>query len=301
MDRPFREQIQWLRVNWSLSGAFAYFREWAMLIIRPIQATFSPDTAQAAAAISYFTLFSLFPLTLLTVAVASLWLDPMMAESEIITQLEFVAPALGELLGANIQRIVQARGPVTGFALVTLLWSASNIFNVITRVMDGIWKVSKSRSAWRHRGIAILAALLISGLLLVALFAQGTILTIANSLLPAEMEPLRPLTNQFWSAAANVFLFSALYYALPHISLRWRDVLPGAVVAGFIWEFAKRTFLAFVASYLTRSNLVYGSMATITAFLTWTYFSSLIFIFGAFLNVEYARRSDRLFRRPFRR
>ncbi len=298
MDRPFHEQIQWLRVNGSLSGLFAYLGQWALLIVRTVQAAFSPDMAQAAAAISYFTLFSLFPLTLLTAAVASLWLDPMMAESEIVTQLEFVAPALGDLLGANIQRIVHARGPVTGLATLTLLWSASNIFNVITRVMDGIWQVSKSRSAWRHRGIAILSALLISGLLLAALFAQGTILTIANSLFPTEMEPLRPYTNQFWSAAANVFLFSALYYALPHISLRWRDVLPGAVVAGFAWEVAKRGFLAFITSYLSRSNLVYGSVATITAFLTWAYFSSLIFIFGALFNVAYARRSRHLFKRP---
>jgi uncharacterized BrkB/YihY/UPF0761 family membrane protein len=55
----------------------------------------------------------------------------------------------------------------------------------------------------------------------------------------------------------------------------------------------KQGFLYFVASYLSRSNLVYGSFATITVFLTWAYFSSLIFMFGAHLNVQYQQLREK--------
>lgn len=261
--------------------------KWAFLIGRAVRAALAPESSLIAAAISYFTLFSLFPLTLLTVAIASLWLDPLLAESEVVTRLEFVAPALGELLGTNIERIVQARGPITGFALLILLWSSSKIFSVITRAMDRIWNVTRARSAWRHRGLAILMAMGISALLLAASFAEGTVLTIVNTLLPEGLQLMQPLTNQFWAAFVNVVLFAMLYYFLPHVNLCWRDILPGAIGAGLLWELAKRAFLYFIATYLSRSNLVYGSVATITAFLTWTYVSSLIFLLGAYLNVEY--------------
>ena len=64
----------------------------------------------------------------------------------------------------------------------------------------------------------------------------------------------------------------------------WREVLPGAVLAGILWQIAKQLFLYFVANYLSRSNLIYGSVGTIIAFLTWTYFSSLVLLIGAYLN-----------------
>ena len=100
---------------------------------------------------------------------------------------------------------------------------------------------------------------------------------------------MRPYTDRFWAVFLSVALFAALYYFLPHVKLTWRQVIPGAVGSGVLWELAKQGFLYFVASYLSSSNLVYGSFATITVFLTWAYVSSLIFMFGAYLNVNYRR------------
>jgi membrane protein len=80
-----------------------------------------------------------------------------------------------------------------------------------------------------------------------------------------------------------------LYSLLPHGASTWREILPGALGAGFLWELAKKAFLAFVSTYISVSNLVYGSVATIIAFLIWAYLSSLIFLFGAFLSVAYYR------------
>ncbi|MCB9423054.1 MAG: YihY/virulence factor BrkB family protein [Ardenticatenaceae bacterium] len=273
--------------DWATFGRLSL--AWLRLLWHSLQAALAPDSALTAAAISYFTLFSLFPLTLLTVAIGSLWIDPMLAESAVVTRLEFAAPALGELLGANIERIVRARGPITGFAGLTLLWSASNIFNVLTRAADRVWSVDEKRPSWRRRGLAILIVLVISGLLLAASFAESIIWTILNVLLPDQIAWMQPYTDQFWAVFLSVALFAALYYFLPHIKLTWRQVLPGAIGAGILWELAKQGFLYFVASYLSRSNLVYGSFATITVFLTWAYFSSIIFMFGAHLNVQYQR------------
>jgi len=85
----------------------------------------------------------------------------------------------------------------------------------------------------------------------------------------------------------DVALFMLLYMILPHGSATWRVILPGAMGAGFLWELAKKVFLSFVSTYISVSNLVYGSVASIIAFLAWAYLSGLIFLFGAYLSVYY--------------
>jgi len=80
-----------------------------------------------------------------------------------------------------------------------------------------------------------------------------------------------------------------LYIMLPHGASTWRGILPGAIGAGLLWELAKKAFLFFISTYLSVSNLVYGSVAAIIAFLAWAYLSGLIFLFGAFLSVSYYR------------
>jgi membrane protein len=92
-----------------------------------------------------------------------------------------------------------------------------------------------------------------------------------------------------WALAIllDIALFMALYMMLPHGASSWREVLPGAMGAGFLWELAKKAFLSFVSTYISVTNLVYGSVAAIIAFLAWAYLSGLIFLFGAYLSVAY--------------
>ncbi len=269
---------------------------WTPLVSQAVRATLAPESNLIGTSIGYYTLFSLFPLTLLVVAIASLWVDPLLAESEIVQRMEFVAPALGELLGANLERIVAARGSVTSFATLMLLWSGSNIFNVLTQAIDKIWgaDIEQRGAVWRHRGLGILMVLGFTAVVLVALLAEGVLLTIWSSMLPPEMDGLRPLTNRLWAVSVSVAVFGLLYYFLPHVKFVWREVLPGAILAGLLWDGAKRLFLAFVGTYLSRSNLVYGSVAAITAFMTWAYLSSIIFLFGGHLNVLYYRHVRRV-------
>jgi membrane protein len=85
----------------------------------------------------------------------------------------------------------------------------------------------------------------------------------------------------------DIAFFMVLYLMLPHSTSTWREILPGAIGAGLLWELAKKTFLFFVSTYISMSNLVYGSVAAIIAFLTWSYLSGLIFLFGAYLSVTF--------------
>lgn len=268
------------------AGFLPAIKLWGGLTLRSIQDALAPESQLVASSIGYFTLFSVFPLALLVVAIASNWLDPMLAEARIVAELEFIIPGLETMLGENLQNLIRARGPITGVAAIMLIWSASSVFNVVTRAMDRIWgaDINHRRSVWRHRTLAVGMVLIITMLLLLASSIEGTVLTIINSLVPSTLMDIGPFTTSFWAVFLNVLLFSLLYYFIPHVKIGWREVIPGAIMAGLMWHFAKQLFLYFVGTYLSRSNLIYGSVGTIIAFLTWTYISSLVLLCGAYLN-----------------
>jgi membrane protein len=245
------------------------------------------DSALTAAAIAYFALFSLFPLTLLSISIASFNLGPLMDQQLIVQKLEFIAPALGQLLGQNISEIIRTRGPVTTIALVGLIWSASTIFYMLTQTLNEIWGHKRSRPVWKRRGLAILFVLIFVGpVLFLASFASSMIANL-RTWLPDQIIPIGGGISFVAAFLLDVALFMALYIMLPHGASTWLEILPGAIGAGLLWELAKKTFLFFVSTYISLSNLVYGSVAAIIAFLVWAYLSGLIFLFGAYLSVSY--------------
>jgi len=251
-----------------------------------------PGSTVIAAAIAYFSLFSLFPLILLSISIVSYTLDPAAGQQYIVQKLEFITPALGILLGQNINEIIRARGPVTWFALIGLIWSASTIFYTFTQTLNDIWGNKKRRPVWKRRGLAILFVLTVVGPVLFLASFIGSLFANLRTWLPAEMLSVGDSLGYLVAIASDVSLFMVLYMLLPHGASTWREVLPGAVGAGLLWELAKKGFLLLVSAYTSASNLIYGSVAAIIAFLAWAYLSGIIFHFGAYLSVAYYRQKQ---------
>ena len=260
---------------------------WLGVLARAARETLKPDSAITVAAIAYFSLLSLFPIILLSISIASFNLGLLMDQQLIIHELEFIAPALGQLLGQNIDEIIHARGPITGVALVGLIWSASTIFYTLTHALNKIWANKRSRSIWKRRGLAILFVLTLAGPALILASFASSMLANLRTWLPDQIIPVGDGISLTVAILLDVALFLVLYILLPHGSSTWREILPGAIGAGLLWELAKKAFLYFVSTYISISNLVYGSVAAIIAFLVWAYLSGLIFLFGAYLSVFY--------------
>jgi membrane protein len=260
---------------------------WLGMLASAAKEALKPDTAITAAAIAYFALFSLFPITLLSISIASFSLGPSIDRQLIIQRLEFIAPALGQLLGQNIDEIIEARGPVTGVALVGLIWSASTVFYTFTHTLNEIWGVKRRHAVWKRRGLAILFVLTFVGPTLFLASFTGSMIAHLRTLLPDPIISMGGSVSLVLAILLDVALFMVLYMMLPHGASTWREILPGAMGAGLLWELAKKAFLSFVSTYISVSNLVYGSVAAIIAFLAWAYLSGLIFLFGAYLSVSY--------------
>jgi len=262
---------------------------WLGILASAAREALKPVSAINAAAIAYFAIFSLFPLTLLSIAIASFSLDSLMEQRIIVQRLEFIVPALGQLLGKNIDEIIRVRGPVTFVALVSLIWSASTIFYLLTGTLNGIWGNKPNRSYWKRRGLAILLILTFVGPVLFLGSFASSMITNLRTWLPDQIIPVGGILGFVVAIFLDVALFMLLYIVLPHGASTWREILPGALGAGLLWELAKKAFLFFVSTYLSVSNLVYGSVAAMIAFLAWACLSGQIFLFGAYLSVSYYR------------
>ena len=264
-------------------------RGWPGMLAGAAKQALRPNSVITAAAIAYFAIFSLFPIILLSISIASISLGSMMDQQLIIQKLEFVAPALGQLLGQNIDEIMLARGTVSFVALVGLFWSASTIFYVLTGTLNEIWDDNRSRSVVKRRGLAILFVLVLVGLVLFLASFVGSMIVNFRTLLPDQIIPFEGSISFVAAILFDIALFMVLYIMLPHGASTWREILPGAIAAGLLWELAKKVFLLFISTYFSISNMVYGSVAAIIAFLVWAYLSGLILLFGAFLSVSYYR------------
>jgi len=129
--------------------------------------------------------------------------------------------------------------------------------------------------------------LAIIGPLLILVSIGGSLIDNVRSWIPDQLLWIGKGISFLVVILFDVILFMTLYIALPHGASTWREILLGALAAGLLWELAKKTFLQFVSFYVTASNLVYGSVAAIIAFLSWAYLSGLIFLFGAYMSLAY--------------
>lgn len=261
-----------------------HFEIWSQALKR----TFKIDTTLAAAGIAFFALFSLFPLILLIVAISSLWFEPLWVESKLVTQLEFIVPGLSQLLGENFERIIQARSSVSQLASLILIWSGSTLFSIMARALDSVWSSREVRTGWRYRSMSLLFVIGISAIILPAIFIATTIVPIIDYYMPSFVSQAYTLVAPLVSILISSVLFGLLYRFVPHKRPIWKEVWPGAIACGILWELAKNGFLYYTSRYLSASNLVYGSFSTVIAFLTWVYLSGLIFFFGAQLSAGYS-------------
>jgi membrane protein len=78
-----------------------------------------------------------------------------------------------------------------------------------------------------------------------------------------------------------------IFYFVPNARVRFKDVWPGAVVTGMLWQLALMGFGWYVRD-LSRFS-VHGSVAAVVVFLMWVYLSSVILLYGVEFTVAYAR------------
>lgn len=283
-------------------------------IVKQTFKEFSADNCpQMAAALSYYTIFSLPPLLVLVVMTAGLFLDP----GEV---LQWIRDFIGSEDAANqVQTMVSSASQelAGGFSLTLilsiagLLFSATGAFAQFQKALNTAWEVGpdpdrKGAGKILHFAMKRLLSLgmiiVIGFLLVVALTVSGLISTFAEfikgylvsvgvpetlaGLLTYGVDPVIFLLL-LWALFGGIFMF------LPDARVRWRDVSVGALVTAILFVLGKLA----VGLYIGQSNpgSAFGAAGALAIILVFVYYAAMIVLLGAeFTQVWARRRGERI-------
>ncbi|HEV2837463.1 MAG TPA: YihY/virulence factor BrkB family protein [Pyrinomonadaceae bacterium] len=266
---------------------------WGSMLGHSLHQFHENDLFTSAAAMSYFGLMALFPALLLLLAIS----NKLAAGSQMLAQAVDVYPGSGKFLRDTIGAFSELGFGALVTCVVLVFWAGSWVFAVVERALNRIWQAT-SRTFWHGRALTI-GMVGVVGLLL-SLSVMTTSLLVALREMAFRLSPRQiaryPLLDSvgsgFWqvifaagSYLITVALFVLIYRLLPRAEVTLRDTLPGAFLAGLLWELAKYIF-AWSLGYF-HYDQIYGSVGAVVAVLTWSYVSSLIMLFGAQLTAVF--------------
>jgi membrane protein len=268
---------------------------WPTLLVRTGLAFDQDEGAVVSRSIAYYALFSLFPLLLVLISVASTILADEEALRTVIELFERTLPISADLAQEGVEQALAARGTVNVIAGLGLLWSATGVFTAMYRAVNKAWGNPKSRLFLKEKLFG-LAVVLIVGLILLG----STLLSTAASVLQRwegtifgwqpfsspEMAALWGNLSTFVPPVISVVTFIILYRTIPLNRVAWRDVWLGGLIAGLIWEAARQIYTWYLANVATHS-LIYGSVGVIIGFLLWAYLSAMILLIGAEFTAQH--------------
>ncbi len=266
-------------------------------IIRGALMTFTlAKGAEAASSISYYTLFSIFPLLLSVVGIGSFIIDQATVEQELLAFLPTIIPVSQEFILENVEQVFKLRGAVSSIALVGLLWSSTAVFTTIIRNINAAWPAAAPHSFIRMRlwSLAIIAAMVLLLILSSFTITFKHLLTSFGIVLDYSLIS-KFLSSFFYTKVLpvliQVLVFFSLYYWVPQIKVNKMGALSGAVVVTFLWQLITTVFSAFLSSGMARYEIIYGSLGKMIALLSWIYLSSWIILFGAHLTSSIDRHT----------
>jgi membrane protein len=266
------------------------------VVKRSISEYSQDNVANMAAALAFAAFFSIFPLILFLVSLASFLLSPEEARQWV---LQNVLPNLqsstdeSNVFVKTITDVVAARGTGTGIAaligLVSLLLSASGVFGTLQLAINRAWECEKAGSLIKDKIIAFLMVLGVAAVMVLstAISAVLTGIQSTTSGIIGNLSWLWEILNFLISLGLLAGVLAILYRSLPRCKVEWSDVWLGALITALLFGVLKYGF-AFYLGNFAKYQAVYGALGAIIAVQTWIYLSSQVLLFGAEFCSEYA-------------
>jgi membrane protein len=258
--------------------------------------TLKNSTSQAAAALSYYSILSVFPALILLSAVLSYVPLPNFFDDVLTGIGRVTPPGTVAALYAVLQDVIGTNSATwLSFGTLGTLWVVSSTFDEMIEALSAAYEVEDSRPFWKIRLLALgLAAI------------SGSLLTVAIAVIVAG-----PMVAQWlgatWSLSAAFVAFwpylhwtlavvfavvgvVIIYQLAPRVKQQFVATLPGAFFSVGCWIGLSR-LLRIYFKYFGNYNRTYGTLAGVMALITWLYWVYFIFLAGGELNAELAKES----------
>ena len=281
-------------------------RRWDRILIAAGKSWFADDVFKHSAAVSFYTLFSLAPITIIAVWVAGFFFGQEAASGQLAGQM---TQLIGREGAEVVQQAVAASRPENaGWAsmvagVTMLLIGATTVFGQLQESLNEIWgvMVKPTRNSFVvllvRRLVSFAMVLTVGFLLLVSLVLTTTLSTLVKIADHYMAVPPLMLQGVDLVVALGVItvLFALVFKMLPDVHLRWRDVWQGAFLTALLFSVG-RLGISFYLSHSTVAS-TYGAAGSLVALLIWVYYSCTILFFGAEIT-RASREYDGLLVRP---
>jgi membrane protein len=248
------------------------------------------------AALAYYTVFSIAPLLVITIAVAALAFGQSTAQQEIMDQIRGLVGPQGA--DAIQTMLVNAQKPKEGaFAsigsILMLLVGATTVFSELESDLNRIWRVAATKQSglWgllRSRVLSLGLVISMGFLLLVSLVVNAGLAAWGKywSGWFFGVEVALQAANFVLSLAVFTLMFALMYKVLPKVKIAWRDVWVGAAFTALLFSVGK--FL--IGLYIGKAGIAssYGAAGALVVLLVWVYYSAQVFLLGAEFTRAYA-------------
>jgi membrane protein len=252
------------------------------------------NVPRMAAAVSFYAIFTLGPLLIVVLSVASFLLGHKIAQGEFYLQMKDLLGAGGARFLLRILHPASRPGSATLIGLVALAWGSTAVFVEMQASLNAIWGVRPKPGAFirgmlRARSFSFGLVMAIGALLVTSLIVSALISALGHGIsgfLPWAAN-LFSFANFILSFAIATFLFAAIYKILPDVVLEWKDVRVGAIFTSFLFTIGKHI----IGLYLGKTSIssAYGAAGSLIVVVLWVYYSAMIFLFGAELTRVRAR------------
>lgn len=251
------------------------------------------------ASLAYYTVFSLAPLLIISIAIAGFILGDEAARGRVYEELHGL---IGEQGGKATQAMVESAGskPITGIlasitGLITLLLGASGVFGQLQTSLNIIWDVEPKSSRGilgvvKDRFLSFGFILVIGFLLLVSLILTSAIAFAAQWIggFTQDTEVVAHVLNFVLSFGIVTVLFALIFKFLPAAVIAWKDVWLGAAITAALFTIGKLILGLYLGNASVSSS--YGAAGSLIVLLLWVYYSAQILFFGAELTQVWANR-----------
>jgi len=251
-----------------------------------------------AAALAYYTVFSLAPLLLIAIAIAGVVFGEEAARGQLDSQIQGL---VGQEGATAIQTMIQnTQQPGSGgiiasiIGVITLLFGASGVFGQLQESLNAIWEVKpKPNRGWKSflqaRFLSFAMVVVIGFLLLVSLVLSAVLSGISSFLgdrVPGFAAVGQGL-NFLISFAVITGLFASIYKFLPDVKVPWKNLWVGSAVTALLFNIGKYL----IGLYLGNSSVssTYGAAGSLVVLLIWVFYSAQILLIGAEFTQVYSR------------
>ena len=276
-------------------------RSWKDTFKRTFREFKEDNLTDWAAALTYYSVLSIFPALIALISIVGLVVDPATITRVLTDTISQLGPSSAvKTLQQPIKDITASSGKA-GLALIIglagALWTASGYVGAFMRASNAIYEIEEGRPFYKLRPLQILVTLVLElmlAIVVLGLIVSGPLATAIGNAVGIGDTALTVFNIAKWPVLLVIVsvMLAVLYYSAPNAKLpgfKW--ISPGSVVAVVVWILASAAFAFYVANFGSYDK-TYGALGGVITFLVWMWITNLAVLFGAELNAELERSRE---------